>query len=46
MIFVFIVAMALKNISIFINLVGSCSGITLVYVFPVILYNLNETDVS
>ena len=46
MVGVVIVARALKNISILINIVGSSAGIILVYVFPVILHNLNETDVS
>jgi len=40
------VAMTLKNISMFLNLMGHLSGITLVYIIPIIIYNLNESGVS
>ena len=39
---IFLVAMTLTNVSAFLNFIGSAAGITLIYIFPVLSYNLYE----
>jgi hypothetical protein len=38
---IFLIAMSLKKVSVFLNLAGSIGAISLIYIIPVITYNLN-----
>lgn len=38
---IFCVAMTLTKVSVFLNLAGSIGGIALLYIIPVIVYNMN-----
>lgn len=43
---IFIFAMTLTKVSVFLNLAGSIGGITLLYILPVVIYNLNAKGIS
>lgn len=38
---IFCIAMTLKKVSVFLNLAGCIGGIALLYIIPVIIFNLN-----
>lgn len=43
---IFCVAMTLTKVSVFLNLAGSIGGISLLYIIPVLVYNMNVENVS
>lgn len=43
---IFSFAMTLTKVSVFLNLAGSIGGIALLYLIPVIIYNMNAENVS